>query len=101
MREQGDQSETTAIGLALGLSTQARLASSVDNDGEALAISARAVDVLKPLATAPNASVAVRRAYGEVLNMHGFLQCGACDSEAAVATLEEARAAYAASTISR
>ncbi len=93
MREQGDLSETTAIGLALGLSTKARLGSSVDNDDRALANSARAVDVLKPLATAPNASVALRRAYGEVLNMHGFLQ-RSMQQEAAVATLEEARAAY-------
>ncbi len=93
MREQGDLSEATAIGLALGLSTKARLGSSVDNDDKALANSARAVDVLKPLATAPNASVALRRAYGEVLNMHGFLQ-RSMQQEAAVATLEEARAAY-------
>jgi hypothetical protein len=93
MREQGDLSEPTAIGLALGLSTKARLGSSVDNDDRALGNSARAVEVLKPLATAPNASVALRRAYGEVLNMHGFLQ-RSMRQEAAVATLEEARAAY-------
>jgi len=93
MREQGDLSEATTIGLALGLSTKARLGSSVDNDDNALANSARAVDVLKPLATAPNASVALRRAYGEVLNMHGFLQ-RSMQQEAAIATLEEAREAY-------
>ena len=93
MREQGDRSEATAIGLALGLSTQARLAYSADIEGGVLAISARAVDALKPLATAPNPSIATRRAYGEVLNMHGFLQLSA-RQEAAVATLEEARAAY-------
>jgi len=93
MREHGDVSEATTIGLALGLSTKARLGSSVDNDDKALTNSARAVDVLKPLATAPNASVALRRAYGEVLNMHGFLQ-RSMQQESAVATLEEARAAY-------
>ncbi len=90
----GDHSETTTIGLAMGLSVQARLASSVNLDGQALPISARALEVIKPLATAPNASVAARRAYGEVLNMHGFLQTRNDQAEAAVATLEEARATY-------
>ena len=91
MREQGDLSETTAIGLALGLSTQARLASSLNQEGQGLAISTRAVDTLKPLATAPNSSVAARRTYAEVLNMHGFLQGREDQSEAAIVTLEEAR----------
>ena len=91
MREQGDLSETTAIGLALGLSTQARLTSSADLGGKALPISARAVEVLKPLATAPNPTVSVRRAYGEVLNYYGYLQLNNDQNEAAVATLEETR----------
>ncbi len=96
MREQGDRSETTAIGLALGLSTQARLASSANDDGRALTISSQAVDALKPLATAPNASAGLRRAYGEVLNMNGFLQLRVRKEDAAIVTLEEARAAYRA-----
>ncbi len=91
MRDQGDASEATAIGLALGLSTQARLASSVDDQAGALAVSTKAVDAIKPLATAPNASIPLRRAYGEVLNMHGFLQLRN-RLEAAIATLEETRA---------
>ena len=92
MRAQGDDSEATAIGLALGLSVQARLASSADLEGKALPISDRAVEVIKPLATAPNASVAARRAYGEALNMNGYLKMTNDQNEAAVATLDEARA---------
>jgi hypothetical protein len=95
MREQGDSSETTAIGLALGLSTQARLASSADLQGKALPISAQAVAVIQPLATAPNPTVAARRTYGEVLNMFGFLQGRNNRNEEAVATLEVARKSLA------
>ncbi|MCK7500529.1 MAG: hypothetical protein MZW92_67510 [Comamonadaceae bacterium] len=42
MRDAGDRSETTLAGLALGLSTQARIVSSVNDDAQALVISARA-----------------------------------------------------------
>ncbi len=94
MRAEGDQSETTAIGLALGLSTQARLASSVNDDAAALPISTRAVEAIRPLATVPNASVAARRAYGEVLNMHGFLLMRNRQLESALAALDDARAAF-------
>ncbi len=94
MRAEGDQSETTAIGLALGLSTQARLASSVNDDAAALPISTRAVEAIRPLATVPNASVAARRAYGEVMNMHGFLLMRNRQLEPALAALDDARAAF-------
>ena len=91
MREQGDLSETTAIGLSLGLSTQARLASSANLQGKALPISARAVEVIKPLATAPNPTVPARRTYGEALTMQGYLQLRNDQNEDAVATLDVAR----------
>jgi tetratricopeptide (TPR) repeat protein/uncharacterized protein YciI len=94
MRAEGDQSETTAIGLAMGMSTQARLKSSVDNDPAALTISTGAVEAIRPLATAPNASVPARRTYGEVLNMHGFLLLRNEQREAAIAALDQARAAF-------
>jgi hypothetical protein len=94
MRAEGDQSETTAIGLALGLSTQARLASSVNDDAAALLISTRAAEAIRALATVPNASVAARRAYGEVLNMHGFLLMRNRQLEPALAALDDARAAF-------
>jgi hypothetical protein len=92
MREQGDRSEATAIGLALGLSIQARLASSADLQGKALPISDRAVEVIEPLATAPDSSVAARRTFGEALIMNGYLKMSNDRNEAALATLDRARA---------
>src|SRR5206468_12645156 len=53
---------------------------------------ARAVELLKPAGTAPNASLPLRRAYGESLAFLGDMQWrNGADTEA-VATLEEARA---------
>lgn len=91
LRADGDTSEAAAIGLAMGLSVQGRLASSVDREGDALVLSERAVDVIKPLATAPDASVAARRAYGEALSMSGFLRLQNDQNEPALVALEEAR----------
>jgi tetratricopeptide (TPR) repeat protein len=87
----GDSSESTAIGLALGLSVQARLATSLDRDGVALPLSERAVEIMKPLATAADASVPARRAYGEALNMSGFLNMQNNRNEQAIVALDEAR----------
>ena len=93
-REQGDNSEATTIGLALGLSTQARLLSSFNRDAAALPLSERAVATIRPLATTPDASATSRRAFGEVLNMHGFLLMLNRNEEASLAALDEARTAY-------
>jgi len=91
MRDQGDASEATTIGLALGLSTRARLASSSGENAEAMAINTRAVDAIKPRAIAPDATVAARRTYAETLNYQGFLLGRNDRNEDAVATLDEAR----------
>lgn len=91
MREQGDESETTAIGLGMGLVTQARISSIANIEGEAVPIATRAVEALKPTATAPNASVTARRAYGEALTTKGDMQWRVDATEAGVATFEEAR----------
>jgi hypothetical protein len=91
LRSDGDTSEPTAIGLALGLAVQARLASSIDREGDALLLSERAVQAVRPLAVAPDASLPVRRAYGEALNMNGFLLMSNNQNEPALAALEEAR----------
>jgi len=91
LRAAGDASEPTAIGLALGYAVQARLASSLDREGEALPLSERAVEVVRPLAVAPDASLAVRRAYGEALNINGFLRMSNNQYEPALVALEEAR----------
>ncbi|HVH18213.1 MAG TPA: hypothetical protein VNF72_07930 [Myxococcota bacterium] len=94
LREQGDRSELTAIGLALGRSIQARLASSVDAEDRALTLSTGAVEAIRPLASAPGASVPLRRTLGEVLNLHGFLQMRMRRYDDSFATLDAARAAY-------
>jgi tetratricopeptide (TPR) repeat protein len=57
----------------------------------ALPLAARGAEVIKPLATAPNASVTSRRAYGDALIMQGFLLARNEQYEDAVATLEVAR----------
>jgi tetratricopeptide (TPR) repeat protein len=95
MRDEGDRSEPTLTGLALGISTQARIASSLNEELKALEISARAAETIRPLATGARPSVALRRAFGEVMIMHGFLQARN-RQEAAIASLEEARAAFRA-----
>jgi hypothetical protein len=92
LHDAGDQSETTAIGLAFGLLNKARVSSLKNQDGEAVALAARAAEVLKPLATAPNASAALRRAYGEALMLKGDMQWRIGQNEPGVATLEDARA---------
>jgi len=92
MRGGGDDSETTAIGLALGYATLGRLASIANRDGEAVTAGERAVEVMKPAGTSPNPSVPVRRAYGEALALLGDMQWRNGADEAAVATFEQARA---------
>jgi hypothetical protein len=92
MQEKDDSSETTAIGLGLGLITKARIASIEGQDGEALSSASRAAEVLKPLASASNPSAALRRAYGEALLVKGDMQWRNGQNEGGVATLEDARA---------
>ena len=67
LREKGDTSEESAIALAIGL---AALADVDDRFGvgstQSQGYNARAEALLRPYVDAPNPSVAVRRAYGEV-----------------------------------
>jgi hypothetical protein len=92
MYEGGDRSEPTVIGLGLGLITQARITSLTGQEGGAIAPASRAVELLKPLATAANASAALRRTYGEALLVKGDSQWRIGNNEGGVATLEDARA---------
>ena len=94
MRREGDQSEITAIGLSLGLISQARVADSLNKAPEARQFVAQGVDVLRPLMAAPNPSVALRRAYGLVMTYLGYSQLRSNQQEAAVTSLEESRNAY-------
>jgi len=93
LRKEGDQSEATAIGLGIGLMSQARVADSLNKRSEATPLAKQAVDVLKPLMAA-QPSVAARRAYALAMVYLGFSQQRENQEEAAVVTLEEARNAY-------
>ncbi|HEY2863281.1 MAG TPA: hypothetical protein VGK37_06655 [Casimicrobiaceae bacterium] len=94
LRKQGDRSEATAIGLGTGLTSLARVASSSNKRSEERELAQQAVDVLEPLTTVPNPSIAARRAYGLAAVFLGFSQARNNQDEAAVATLEKARQAY-------
>ncbi|MDB6084911.1 MAG: hypothetical protein JWN43_2792 [Gammaproteobacteria bacterium] len=73
LRQEGDSSEATLIDLARGLGTQSKV---FDNENIPLALPTvtRAAELLKPVAEAPGASVAVRSAYVEILVDVGFQQ---------------------------
>jgi tetratricopeptide (TPR) repeat protein len=95
LRSKGDSSEATAIGLALGLMAQARLdVGGGRENADALVPAARAVDVLKAGAQAPEASVAIRRAYAAALTQLGFIQQRTGRNEEALVTLQAALGAY-------
>ncbi len=87
LRAKGDASEAAAIGLATGLIAQTQFKSGTP---EALALAERAVDILKPGAQAPNASVEVRRAYAATLSRLGLIQLRNVRNEAALVTLPAA-----------
>jgi hypothetical protein len=85
-----DHSEATVIALALANSTQARVLES-QNDPRDLASSEKAAALLRPLAATPKPSVAVQRAYVEVLTRLGFEQYRAQKEEDGIHSEEEAR----------
>jgi tetratricopeptide (TPR) repeat protein len=86
----GDRSEPTVIGLALGLSTLSRVADSSGRDAESLAPGQRAIEVIKPAAEVPGASLALRRAYATVSWQFGFTQMRQGAEEASIASFETA-----------
>ena len=94
LRKEGDQSEATAVGLGVGLLSQARVAASQNRRPDERVFATQAVDVLKPLMAAPNPSIPLRRAYGLALTFLGFSQGNSDEEEAAVVTLEEARKTF-------
>jgi tetratricopeptide (TPR) repeat protein len=91
MHSDGDQSETTAMGLGVGLMAKARLLDSRNHQAEAGKTALQAVEVLKPLLTTPTPSVALRRAYGLCMNYLGYWQMANDQEEAGAKTLLEAR----------
>jgi hypothetical protein len=94
LRKEGDTSEATAIGLSLGLTSQARVAGSQNRRPDERELAVQAADVLQPLMSAPNPSIPLRRAYGFAMLYLGFSQMNTNQEEAAVKTLEASREAY-------
>jgi tetratricopeptide (TPR) repeat protein len=84
-RAAGDHSEATTIALALAYSINAAI---LDNKNDPAGPTAgnRASELLRPLAEAPDASVAARRAYVQVLSRIGYEQQAGNQLEAAVLT---------------
>jgi tetratricopeptide (TPR) repeat protein len=72
-RSAGDTSDSDTIALALAYTTKAQIGE-FTNDPNAMAYSGRAAELLKPLAEGPNALVAAKRAYVDVLVRVGFEQ---------------------------
>jgi hypothetical protein len=91
LRREGDRSESTAMGLGIGLVSMARVNDSLNNRAESRKFAEQAVEVLKPLAAAPSPSVPLRRAYGLAMTYVGFIQLRDDREEAAVKNLEVAR----------
>jgi AAA+ ATPase superfamily predicted ATPase len=73
LRQAGDSSEATTIGLALAIEAQSKVFDN-ENNPAARPTAAHAAELLKPLAERPGASVAVRSAYVEILVGLGFQQ---------------------------
>ncbi len=85
LRSTGDTSEATTIALALAYTVQAQVLDA-RNDAAGPAAGKRAADILQPIAEAPNASVAARRAYVDVLVRRGYEQQADNQNEDAVRT---------------
>jgi tetratricopeptide (TPR) repeat protein len=89
LRREGDDSEATTIALALGYSVQAQIYDN-NNDPAGPIEGKRAADLLRPLAEAPKASAAARRAYVEVLVRIAFEQQAANQNDLSARTAEQA-----------
>ena len=93
LREGGDGSEPTLIGLAMGTNATARIYNQQARFADSRKSSAAAFDLIRPLGTAAGASVAARRALGEIAVAHGFNAMRDGDNDVAVDVLEQARTA--------
>ncbi len=89
LRHGGDDSEATTIALAQGYAMQAQILDN-KNDPRGMVVGKRAADLLQPVAEAPNASVASRRAYVDVLVRRGYELQYDNQNEAAVRTEQQA-----------
>ena len=89
LQNDGDHSEATATGLALAYLVQAQVMDN-SNDSRGPAMAQRAAELLRPLVAAPHASVAVQRAYVEVLIRIGYEQAASQRNVEAVGSEREA-----------
>jgi len=94
LRAGGDTSEAATIGLALGLSARARVYDSRSDMAHAYPLAEESVKVLEETATKPGATIASRRAYGQVTNYMGFARLRASDPQDAVKWLDRSREAF-------
>jgi hypothetical protein len=89
LRNGGDHSEATALALGLAYVVQAQILDN-KNDAAGPAAAQRAAELVRPLATGPNASLAARRAYVETLVRIGYEQVTSFHNEEAMRTDREA-----------
>ena len=88
LRQSGDASEATTIALAQSYAMQGAILDN-KNDAAGAVASKRSADILRPVAEAPNASVAARRAYVGVLSRRGYEQLTNNENEDAVRTEQQ------------
>ncbi len=88
-RARGDHSEATLIALALSYRTAGQIQDN-RNDPQAIKTVAFAAELLKPRAEQPDASVAIRRAYADILVRKGFQEQGKRLNDASVASERQA-----------
>jgi tetratricopeptide (TPR) repeat protein len=89
LRRGGDDTEATTIALALGYAVVAQTLDN-RNDPQGPVMGKKAVDFLRPVAEAPNASVAARRAYVSALVRQGYEQQASNQNDDAVRTEQRA-----------
>ena len=86
----GDTSSATVVALARATQIRARILAN-QGDPDALPTAQRAVEILKPVAESPDASIAAHRAQADVVFFFGYLQAqNQTMNEQAAATLAQA-----------
>jgi tetratricopeptide (TPR) repeat protein len=90
LRSDGDHSEATTIALALAYAIQSQILDN-ENDPAGLVAGKQAYDILRPVAEAPGASAAARRAFVDILVRRGFEQQSDNQNDAAVLSEQQAR----------
>jgi tetratricopeptide (TPR) repeat protein len=90
LQRSGDHTEATTIALALAYTAQAQIKDS-QNDSEGVIAGKHAVDLLRPVAEAPGASLAARRAFVDTLGRYGYELTAGNRFQDAIAELTQSR----------